>query len=247
MYIFNLYFMNCYTIYVNRHIKFFLLFFLIFFFPVNLSSHPQDYVKFKHIEMEVLRDGKIIGFSKYFFNYKDNFLEVKNETEFEVKLLGVKIFEIKSKGIEIYNNNRLISYNSKTYQNDKIKFVKLKLTKDKKEFKIIGSSFKGNGSSDFIIGNWWNHDILQAKSQISPLSGSIKEQVVTFVGKENIIFNNQTYLTEHYKLKSKDPNVPDDKKLNFDIWYSKDENLIFKIVYSNMGNWEYNVINFEKN
>ena len=47
--------------------------------------------------MEVLRNGKVIGFSKYYFNYKDQFLEVKNETKFEVKLAGVKIFEIKSK------------------------------------------------------------------------------------------------------------------------------------------------------
>ena len=39
---------------------------------------------------------------------------------------------------------------------------------------------------DNIIGNWWNHKILQADSQISPISGSIKEQVVTFMGKEKI-------------------------------------------------------------
>jgi len=30
------------------------------------------------------------------------------------------------------------------------------------------------------IGNWWSHKILQASSQISPISGSIKEQIVTF-------------------------------------------------------------------
>ena len=40
-----------------------------------------------------------------------------------------------------------------------------------------------------IIGNWWSHKILQAESQISPNSGSIKEQIVTFIGKENISIN----------------------------------------------------------
>tara|TARA_S200000501_G_scaffold365546_1_gene399127 strand:- start:1714 stop:2307 length:594 start_codon:yes stop_codon:yes gene_type:complete len=196
--------------------------------------------------MEILKDGKLIGFSKYNFSYKDQFLEVKNETEFEVKLLGVKIFEIKSKSVERYNKNDLISYNSETFQNDKRKFVNLELNKNKKEFKIIGSSYKGNADLHNVIGNWWNHDLLQADSQISPLSGSIKEQVVNLIGKKNITVNNKTYFTEHYKLKSKDPSTPDNKKLDFDLWYNKEENIILKIVYNKMGYWEYNVKKIEK-
>ena len=238
--------MNFYTIYLDRHIKFFFVFFILFFYPIYSNSHPQDYIKYKTIEMDILKDGKIIGYSKYKFNYKDQFLEVKNETEFDIKLMGVKIFEIKSKGVEKYNENNLVSYNSETLQNDKRKFVNLELNKNKKEFKIIGSSYKGNADLNNIIGNWWNHDILQADSQISPLSGSVKEQVVNLIGKENITVNNKRYLTEHYKLKSKDPNTPENKKLNFDFWYSKEENIILKVVYNKMGYWEYNVKKIEK-
>ena len=160
--------------------------------------------------------------------------------------MGVKIFEIKSKGVERYNKNNLISYNSETLQNDKRKFVNLELNKNKQEFKIIGSSYRGNADLNNMIGNWWNHDILQADRQISPLSGSIKEQVVNLIGKKNITINNKKYLTEHYKLKSKDPNTPESKKLNFDFWYSKEENVILKIVYNKMGHWEYNVKKIEK-
>ena len=239
--------MNCYTIYLNRHIKFFFIFFSLFLYSFNSNSHPQDYIKFKSVEMEVLRNGKVIGFSKYNFNYKDQFLEVKNETKFEVKLAGVKIFEIKSEGMERYDKNNLVSYNSKTSQNDKKKFVNLKLSENKKKFQIIGSSYVGNADLDSVIGNWWNHDILQVDSQISPLSGSIKEQVVKLVGKESITINNKKYLTERYKLNSKDPNTPENKKLDFDIWYNNEENLIFKIAYSKMGYWEYIVVNFKKN
>ncbi len=239
--------MNCYIISINRYIKFFLIFLILYLYPTCSISHPQDYKKFKTIEMEVLRDGKLIGLSKYFFKHKDDFLEVRNETKFEVELLGVKLFTINSKGIEKYYKNLLVSFNSETFQNKKRKFVDLKLSENKKEFKIIGSSYKGNVSINSIVGNWWNHDILEADSQISPLSGSIKPQIVKYIGKENIIINNKNYSTKHYKLQSKDPNIPDDKKLNFDIWYNKDENLILKIVYDKMGYWEYNVISFEKN
>ena len=239
--------MNCYIIYIKRYIKFFLILLIILLYPLYSISHPQDYKKFKAIKMEVLRDGKLIGFSNYTFKYKDNLLEVENETKFEVELLGVKLFKISSKGVEKYNKNLLISFNSETFQNKKRKFVNLKLSENKKEFKIIGSSYKGNVNINSIVGNWWNHDILEADKQISPLSGSIKPQVVKFIGKENIVINNKNYSSERYKLLSKDPNIPEDKKLNFDIWYNKDENLILKIIYDKMGYWEYNVISFEKN
>ena len=81
--------------------------------------------------------------------------------------------------------------------------------------------------------------------QISPLSGSIKDQIVTFLGKENISLYGKNYLVHHYKLKSKDENMPDNKKLDFDIWLNSENNLILKVAYSKMGDWEYRLKNFE--
>ena len=63
-------------------------------------------------------------------------------------------------------------------QNDKKKFVDLKYEKNKNNFLIHGSSYKGSASLNNVIGNWWNHKILESDSQISPLSGSIKKQTV---------------------------------------------------------------------
>ena len=96
-----------------------------------------------------------------------------------------------------------------------------------------------------MIGNWWNHKILQTNSQISPISGSIKEQVVTYIGKEKIELYGKTYEVDHFKLTSKDMSIPKDKRLNFDIWFDKKNALILKVTYSRMGNWEYKVKKFE--
>ena len=46
----------------------------------------------------------------------------KNSTNFEVKLLGVTVFSIKSRGTEEYIGDQLISFNSETFQNDKRKY-----------------------------------------------------------------------------------------------------------------------------
>jgi len=208
-------------------------------------AHTSHYEGIKKIEMDVLRNGEIIGYSNYFFENDKKKMTVKNYTKFKVELLGITVFSISSEATEKYENDKLISFKSNTFQNDKEKYVNLNYNKSSKKYIIDGSSYKGEADLDCVIGNWWNHKIFTANKQISPLSGSVKEQVVTFVGKEKININNKEYLTEHFKLKSKDENLPDNKKLNFDIWYNPESNLIIKVSYSRMGNWEYRLKNFE--
>ncbi len=208
-------------------------------------SHTSHYEGLKKIEMDVIRNGEVIGYSNYFFEHNDKGMTVKNYTKFKVELLGITVFSVSSEAIEKYENDKLIFFKSNTFQNDKEKYVNLTYDQSLKKFIIDGSSYKGEASVDCIIGNWWNHKIFKADKQISPLSGSIKEQVVNFTGKENIIINNKEYLVDHFKLKSKDENLPEEKKLDFDIWYNKKNNLILKVSYSKMGKWEYRLKNFE--
>jgi hypothetical protein len=203
------------------------------------------YNKYNKIEMEILKDGEVIGYNYYFFKKNKNETIVTNQIKFTVKLLGATLFEIEGYGEEKYLKDKLISFNSKTRQNKKEKFVNLKLNKDTNEFEIKGSSYAGKASTDNIVGNWWNHKILQSSSQISPISGSIKEQVVTFIGKEKLDLYGKSYDVEHFKLTSKDISIPKNKRLNFDIWFDKKHALIMKVTYSRMGDWEYRVKNFE--
>ena len=87
--------------------------------------------------------------------------------------------------------------------------------------------------------------MLQTDSQISPISGSIKEQLVTFIKKDKIELYGKTYDVDHFKLTSKDMNLPKNKRLNFDIWFDKKTSLILKVKYSRMGNWEYRLKKYE--
>ena len=219
------------------------LFFLTYSF--NSTAHMAHYNKFNKIEMEILRDGEVIGYNYYFFKKDSNNTTVTNQLKFSVKLFGATIFEVESFGEEKYIKDKLISFNSKTRQNKKDKFVQLKLNDKENGYDIKGSSYKGDASLENVIGNWWSHKILQTSSQISPISGSIKEQVVTFIGKEKIELYGKIYEVEHFKLISKDMTLPKDKRLNFDIWFDKKNALILKVAYSRMGNWEYKVKNFE--
>ena len=223
------------------------IFILIFFLVYSLSSnaHMEHYNKFDKIEMEILKDGEVIGYNYYFFKRDGNKTTVTNQIKFTIKLFGATILEIEGYGEEKYINNELISFNSKTLQNDKKKYVNLKYNEQTDKFDIKGSSYNGAASTNSIIGNWWSHKILQTSRQISPVSGSIKEQIVTFIAKEKIELYGKTYEVDHFKLTSKDASLPEDKKLNFDIWLDKKNSLILKVTYSRLGNWEYKVKKFE--
>ena len=218
---------------------------IIILISSNVLAHMDHYKKYNKIEMDIFRNGELIGYNYYFFTRKGDETIVTNQIKFSVKLLGATIFQVEGYGEEKYLKDQLISYDSKTLQNGKEKFVSLFFDKDKNKFNIKGSSYIGEASIENIVGNWWSHKILQTKSQISPISGSIKEQIVTFVGKEKIKQNGQTYEVDHFKLKSKDMSLPKDKLLDFDIWLDKKNSMIIKVSYSRMGNWEYRLKNFE--
>ena len=218
---------------------------IIVFLSTNVLAHTDHYKKYNKIEMDIYRNGELIGYNYYFFSRKGDETTVTNQIKFSVKLLGATIFQVEGYGQEKYINDQLISYESKTLQNDKEKFVTLFFDKTRNKFNIKGSSYSGEASNNNIVGNWWSHKILQTESQISPISGSIKEQVVTFIAKEKIDLYGKTYEVDHFKLRSKDMNLPKDKRLDFDIWYDQKTSMIIRVAYSRMGNWEYRLKNFE--
>ena len=129
------------------------LIFVLFslFFTSLVSAHMAHYNNYEKLEMDILRNGEIIGYNHYFFNKKKDETIVTNQIKFSVKLLGATIFQIEGYGEEKYQNDQLISYNSKTLQNDKEKFVNLVFDKNSNNFSIKGSSFTGEASINNII------------------------------------------------------------------------------------------------
>ena len=218
--------------------------FFIFFSFFKVFADELNYKNISKIEMDVLRNDEVIGYSNYFFKHSGDTMIVENYTKFNVEMFGIKVFSINSKSKEIYQKNKLLSFESSTLQNNKKKFVKLIYDENKNKFIINGSSYVGEANRENIIGNWWNAKILETKTQISPLSGSIKKQKVNFINKDEIDYKGKKIKLFQYKLKSTE-NLPDDKKLDFDIWLNPNEGIIFKVKYNRLGSWEYRLKNYE--
>ena len=223
--------------------KYICIFYILFSF-FSVFANEAHYKNLSKIEMDVLRNDKIIGYSNYFFKHDEDSMTVENYTKFIVEMFGVKVFSIDSKSKEIYKKDKLISFESTTLQNDKKKFVKLNYDKKKNKFIINGSSYVGEANLDNVIGNWWNSKILGTKTQISPLSGSIKKQTTKLTNKDEIEFNGKKIKLFQFKLKSTE-DLPDDKKLDFNIWLDPNKGIIYKVKYNRLGSWEYRLKNYE--
>ena len=145
------------------------------------------------------------------FNIKEISTSGDKRINFKIKKFGVVLYSYHVKGTEYYKDEKLIKFNSKTNQNDKHKYVNLKL--EDGEYTIDGSSYKGKASMDYLLGTWWNHSIVKAPAQISAISGRIIKQKVTFLGKETINIEGKSYNTLHFNFSSTDKKLKKGKNI----------------------------------
>ena len=205
--------------------------------PFSVNAHVQHYKDLKRIEFDIYRNNKHIGEHIFSFAKSNEQISIESEINFIIKKFGIVLYKYHVKGKEVYKDGKLIKFNSRTDQNGKEKYVNLELEND--EFIINGSSFKGKTPTNYLLGTWWNHSIVEAEAQISAVSGRIINQKVTFLGKETIKIGNKNYKTLHFNFSSTDKKLKKDKKLNTDVWYEEKTFNWVKAAFKKKGNWEY--------
>ena len=214
----------------------------IFFFANTKSfGHVEHYAKYNYLEYELFRNNNSIGYHKYDFKRDGDDLSIISEVSFKITKLGVDLYKYFEKSEENYEKGIFKSYSSKTKQNKKDRFVNIKLDNSNNHLNIEGSSYTGIANKEFIVGTWWNHEIVKAKAQISGISGRIIHQTVTFVGKETIKIEGKSYKTLRFNFKSSDKTLPASKKLNTDVWYDEKTFLWVKAAFDKTGYWEYRI------
>tara|TARA_B100001146_G_scaffold192185_1_gene178008 strand:+ start:89 stop:772 length:684 start_codon:yes stop_codon:yes gene_type:complete len=211
--------------------------------PITTEAHVQHYDNLNRIEFDIFRNDKHIGKHIFSFKKSNDELSVESEINFKIKKLGVVLYRYHVKGTEYFKEDKLVKFNSKTNQNGKKKYVNIEL--ENEELVIDGSSFKGKVPTDYLLGTWWNHSIVNAEAQISAVSGRIIKQRVTFLGKEDIEIGNNTYKTLHFNFSSTDNKLGKDKKLNTDVWYEEKTLNWIKASFNKSGRWEYKLVLME--
>jgi hypothetical protein len=221
--------------------KFILSITIFLLFSFKSSGHVEHYANFNYLEYELFRNNQSIGYHKYDFKREGKNLSVISEVSFKIRKMGVDLYKYFAKSEENFEKGVFKSYSSKTKQNKKDRYVNINIDPKDEKLIIDGSSYKGKANKEFIVGTWWNHEIVKAKAQISGISGRIIEQTVTFIGKEKVTINNKVYNTLHFNFKSSDETLPESKRLDTDIWYEEKTYLWVKAAFDKTGYWEYRI------
>ena len=215
-----------------------LLFFLSF--PLSVNAHVLHYADLNRIEFDIYRNNKHIGTHIFSFKKSEGQLTIESEINFEIKKLGIVFYTYHVEGTEIYEDGKLIKFNSKTNQNGKEKYVNMIL--ENEEYNIDGSSYQGKAPINYLLGTWWNHSIVEAPAQISAVSGRLINQEVTFLGKETIKLGDKSYNALHFNFSSTDKKLTKDKRLNTDVWYDEETLNWVKASFEKKGRWEYKLV-----
>ena len=224
---------------------FFVSIVLFFIFITQSYAHVEHYENFNLLEYELFRNNKSIGYHTYKFDRKTDNIKVKSRIEFEISKLGVLLYKYDAHSEEEYKKDQLIKFSSKTNQNKKIKNTEIIFDKEKNKLVITGSENQLLSPKEYPVGTWWNHEIVQAKAQISAISGRIIEQKVTFLGKKKITLYGKDYDALHFNFSSSDESLPEKKKLNTDLWYDEKNKLWLKASFDKSGHWEYRLKMFK--
>ena len=224
------------------------LFLLSIFFITQLYfnsafAHVLHYQNLNKLEFDLYRNNQLIGQHIYLFNRNGQNLTVQNKINFKIEKFGITLYKYSSVAKEQYIDGKFDSFSATTNHNNKEKYCKI--YKKGNRFFIEGSSYKGSAPEDFIIGTWWNHEIIKYGAQISAGSGRIIEQTVRFIGKETIKINNKTYTALKFNFFSSDPSLSKDKKLNTNVWYDDKTLMWLKTSFEKIGYWEYRLKYFD--
>jgi len=220
-----------------KNSKFLSIFFFLLLYNQSSYGHVNHYDNINFINFEIYRNNKYIGNHTFSFQREESNISVTSQIDFKIKKLGIVLYKYHAKGTEFYKDGKLIKFTSITNQNGKKKFVNLTLNNNL--YKIKGSSYNGDAPIEYLLGTWWNHNIIKAKAQISAVSGRIIKQKVDFLGKETLKIKNKNYNTLHFKFQSSDAKLDKKKKLNTDIWYDENTLLWVKASFEKSGKWEY--------
>ena len=217
---------------------------LFLIFQTHTFSHVGHYKDFNILEYDLFRNDKLIGYHNYEFERNDVYLKVKSTIKFKITKLGVDLYRYNAISQEEYKENQLIKFSSKTNQNKKIKNTEIIYDKANQKLVITGSENQHFSPREYPVGTWWNHEIVQAKAQISAISGRIIKQKITFLGEERLTLYGKNYDALHFNFSSSDESLPDKKKLNTDIWYDKKTKVWLKAAFDKTGHWEYRLKKF---
>lgn len=128
------------------------------------------------IRFDVLRGDRVVGRHEVDFRATGNRLQVETRIDVVVSVLAVVVFRYRHLGIETYEGDRLVRFESET-DDDGARF---RVNGDARPDGFAIATAKGMviAPSDILVGSYWTPRVIERRLLIDPKRGRVKEHVV---------------------------------------------------------------------
>ena len=208
---------------------------ILFLFAEKTFAHVEHYKNFKSVEFDIYRNNEFVGYHKVTVNIKDQSTkEVITDIVINIKLLGINVYSYKSDGIEIYKNNELIEFKSKTKDGGNNDFCYIK-QQSKGKYSFNGSTedkkYIFDLDKSFYLGTWWNHDSLLNNNFILGQSCRNTQTKITFLKKEKLKISEKEQVVQFFNILG--------DNLNVNVGYTENDLRWVAMDFSLKGEWNY--------
>lgn len=126
------------------------------------------------IRFDIVREGDVIGAHAVDFALSGETLSVTTHIEVEVRILGVKLFEFRHYGTEVWADGRLQKFESETLDDDSEFFVDGRAEAD--GFRMSNRKAVEMAPADIMVASYWTPEIARRAQLIDPQRGRVREQ-----------------------------------------------------------------------
>lgn len=174
--------------------------------------------------LEVFRNGDLIGTRQLRISQNGDSLEIINETKIAVEVLFITAFRRTELLREIWRDGRLVEFSSRINENGDTSEVKA-VRNDNGGLRVQGTAGTYDAPGTTLPATYWHKGIVDTNTLTHVVSGELQRVQTSRVKEEVLMVNGSPVETTLYRMTG-------DERV--DIWFD-DKNLAVNVVYHSRG------------
>jgi hypothetical protein len=171
----------------------------------------------------VLKDATPVGQHRVAFDREGDRLEIREETEIEVRFATIPIYRFEHEGREVWENGRPVRIDGTTNDNGD-KFAIAVRRKGDGYMRVINGRVDEFDKSKNVL-SFWDKDVVNHEDFFSAVNDKIFKVSFEFIGREQITVAGKRLVADHYRM------VGDQER---DLWFD-DVGRIAKVEFRRLG------------
>lgn len=160
--------------------------------PAALAADAGEYT------FTVLKDGAPVGEHRFAFDRDGNRIEIEEETDIEVRLALIPVYQYEHERHEVWQNGRALSIRSRTNDNGKRLDITVRPDREGYIRTVNGRVDKFDDSTAILT--FWRRDLLEHHAFFSVVEDKTMRVSFEYLGKEVIRIDGQRMPVDHYRM-----------------------------------------------